>query len=98
MGETISGEIPMPEKIVCKIERPKRIIGVFGSNHDKITGIVTGTNQTEIYDGAYVITPHPFEDGVLQTRLKYMNDDVTVKKIPYAEVSNLSGGKTATIG
>ena len=99
MGDTISGNIPEPEKIVCVIGKPKRMMGVFSKHSDAIKGTVTGdTPADEIYAGSYVITPNPHEDGVLETRLKYMDEDVTIKKIPYAEVSNLSGGKTATIG
>ena len=49
------------------------------------------------YDGTYEIIPNT-DFQLLLTMDKYMEDDVLVHPIPYAEVSNLSGGYTATIG
>ena len=49
------------------------------------------------YEGAYEVTPRKVEQ-VLETKDKSMTDNVTVFAIPYAEVSNLGGGLTATIG
>ena len=51
----------------------------------------------DMYGGPYEVTPK-VESVVLATRNKTMNNDVTVFEIPYAEVSNPAGGKTATIG
>ena len=50
------------------------------------------------YDGEYSVTPSTEEDITLATANKALNDDITVKKIPYAEVSNNKGGITAIIG
>ena len=50
------------------------------------------------YEGEYVITPKPFLEQVLETKNKSMTDDVTVLEIPYSEVANPQGGKTANIG
>lgn len=49
------------------------------------------------YPGPYTVTPTR-EDQTLHTRNKTMAADVTVFEIPYSEVSNLVGGKTAIIG
>ena len=49
------------------------------------------------YEGTYEVTPRKVEQ-VLETKDKSMTDNVTVFAIPYAEVSNLGGGLTATIG
>ena len=49
------------------------------------------------YEGTYEVTPRKVEQ-VLATKNKSMSDNVTVFSIPYAEVSNLGGGLTATIG
>ena len=51
----------------------------------------------DMYGGPYEVTPR-IESVVLATRNKTMSNDVTVYEIPYAEVSNPAGGKTATIG
>ena len=50
------------------------------------------------YEGDYVVTPKPLEEQILETKDFRMTDDVTVKEIPYAEVTNPVGGKTAIIG
>ena len=49
------------------------------------------------YDGAYEVTPKVEEQSLL-TKDKHMTDDVTVKAIPYFNVSNESGGSTVYIG
>lgn len=50
-----------------------------------------------IYEGPYEVTPN-FTDQVLETAEKMMSDDMVVKEIPVAEVSNPAGGLTLTIG
>ena len=51
----------------------------------------------EPYEGPYTVTP-VFRDQVLETTDLLMTDDITVKEIPVAEVSNPAGGVTLTIG
>lgn len=48
------------------------------------------------YDGSYEATPTA-EIQIFATANKKMNDNFTVNATPYSEVSNLSGGYTATI-
>lgn len=50
------------------------------------------------YAGVYEVTPLVNASTTMQTAQKYMDRDVVVREIPYQEVSNLSGGNTATIG
>lgn len=45
---------------------------------------------TATYDGEYIVTPKTVEQ-TLGTAEKFMTDDVTVREIPYYEVSNTSG-------
>lgn len=49
------------------------------------------------YDGSYEVTPN-FEEQILETKDKIMEQDVEVHKIPVWEVSNTAGGKTIIIG
>lgn len=49
------------------------------------------------YTGAYEVTPKVTEQS-LKTKDKHMTDDVTIKSIPFFNVSNTSGGSTAYIG
>lgn len=58
---------------------------------------VGNSDDLLVYDGAYTVTPAVTEQA-LKTAQKKMVADVTIKKIPYFEVSNNSGGTTATIG
>lgn len=55
------------------------------------------TNGYEVYEGSYTVTPMVAEQ-TLDTSQKLMQSDVVIKKIPYFEVSNNSGGITASIG
>ena len=48
------------------------------------------------YDGEYTVIPKVYGQ-TLNTKNKSMTDNVTIEAVPYAEVSNLSGGKTASI-
>lgn len=52
----------------------------------------------EIYEGDYDITPKTSEPVKLPTEGKLLVDDVTVRKIPYYEVTNETGGLTIYIG
>ena len=50
-----------------------------------------------VYEGEYSVTPQ-ITAQTLETENKLMTDDLTIKAIPYFEVSNLAGGSTVTIG
>lgn len=50
------------------------------------------------YEGVVEIIPDVDNAQVLKTAQKYMETDVKIRKIPFAEVTNQTGGKTVTIG
>ena len=50
------------------------------------------------YEGPYDVIPMPYTAQILPTANLAMSDNVNVQEIPYYEVSNPSGGMTATIG
>ncbi len=52
----------------------------------------------EPYDGTYDVTPKTNAAQTLPTTGKLLSDDITVRKIPYYEVGNSSGGTTIYIG
>ena len=56
-----------------------------------IHGVVSEYVSAPVYDGDYVVTPDTEDDIYLYTNDKLMKNDVTVKKIPYYETSNVSG-------
>ena len=53
--------------------------------------------DVEYYEGEYAVTPS-VKAQTLQTAYKMLEENLVVLEIPYAEVSNNSGGKTVTIG
>lgn len=59
--------------------------------------LVEHNTACEPYLGDYSITPK-VSDQKVPVKNKMMVKDLTVEKIPYFEVSNTSGGVTATIG
>ena len=61
------------------------------------SGEIVFVGDAERYEGEYEVTP-AVEKQTLQTAKKIMKEDITVKEIPYAEVSNPAGGTTVIIG
>lgn len=57
-----------------------------------------GNVELPVYDGAFSVTPSADNDLMLLTAQTFMDSDIKVEKIPYAEVTNHSGGTTVTIG
>lgn len=51
----------------------------------------------DTYRGNYTVVPSP-NSRVMETKDKFMSDDVTIKAIPFYNVSNTSGGSTVYIG
>lgn len=63
---------------------------------------LTITNAVEMcngehYIGETIVTPKKEHETVLETAGFIVDNDITVKKIPYWETSNVSGGVTAYI-
>lgn len=57
-----------------------------------------GAGELPKYEGEYEITPSVTNDATLKTAQTYIDGDITIKKIPYYEVGNNSGGNTVFIG
>ena len=51
----------------------------------------------EKYEGDYIVTPKVTEQTIL-TKNKVLLEDVSIKEIPFYNVSNSSGGNTVFIG
>ena len=62
------------------------------------TDIVVQESSIPVYDGSFDVTPLPGAEVVLETAGMRMEDDVTVREIPYFETTNESGGYTVVIG
>ncbi len=75
-----------------------RVTGQVGIR-TRITGTVAiSTSGMPMYPGPYEVTPRAYADQVLSTNHMGMSQDLTVKEIPYSEVSNPQGGYTINIG
>ena len=76
-----------------------KIEGALSAVDKSLTGSISSEIGPPVdpYTGEYVVIPK-FTEQVLATKNKTMQDDVTVKEIPTAEVSNPAGGLTLTIG
>ena len=72
--------------------------GKFGLKFGEIQQINTPVGELPIYDGEYVIVPSVKTDRDLPTAHKFLTRDVVLKKVPYYEVDNTSGGTTIYIG
>lgn len=62
-------------------------------------GVVQIVNDNEYpkYEGVYVVVPKVTAQR-LETKDRYLTDNVEIKEIPFANVTNNAGGITVTIG
>lgn len=60
-------------------------------------GTTTSVYSAEIYKGEYTVIPKT-SDQILKTKNLIMTDDLTVKEIPYYQVTNPADGETVYIG
>lgn len=56
-----------------------------------------GSEDIPVYYGDYDVTP-AVDAQILPTAQKFLTSNIEVAAIPYAEVSNTSGGVTVSIG
>ena len=64
----------------------------------EIDKVIFVDTQRQVYPGPYEVTPLVNDQVLLATEGLYMEDDVTVLRVPYLETSNPAGGNTAYIG
>lgn len=81
------------QKLHVKFEKVSKAIDINFEGLQQITG----EPEVEIYTGSYEITPK-VDAQTMTTAQKFMTDNVTVKAIPFYDVSNTAGGKTIYIG
>lgn len=62
-----------------------------------VVQLVTARPGTDYYEGSYKAVPQVIAQ-TLETRHKYLIDDITICEIPFFNVSNNSGGSTVYIG
>lgn len=93
----LTPEIYVIEGTLSAVDEP--LIGSISSQIGPISGSISSQIGPPVdpYEGDYVVIPK-FVEQVLPTKNKTMQDDMVVKEIPTAEVSNPAGGLTLTIG
>jgi hypothetical protein len=69
----------------------------YWTKADKQEMITDVISALPLYDGTSEVTPR-VDSQILPTAQKIMKEDLTVKAIPYYDVSNSSGGSTIFIG
>lgn len=102
MSYKISGDIKLNSPIILTGDISTDTVRIFGdisaTDTMRISGdIQIGEYSAPSYTGEYEVTPILSNDIILDTNGKVMQDNVSVKKIPYYETSNLSGGTTVYI-
>ena len=65
---------------------------------DRATIVSDVINALPKYDGEYEVTPSMSNDVTLRMSQTYVDADISIKKVPYSEVPNGSGGNTVYIG
>ena len=80
-------------KLSVTFGTPRMSVKIGSPSFGVSTGlpIVREYVDTEVYDGAYEVTPQAHEEQILPTKNKRMTDDVTVLRVPYFETSNIYG-------
>lgn len=63
-----------------------------------IENVRINIGASDPYEGPYVVTPSTYDDIGLQTKSKWMKEDVNVKQYPQTYVSNSAGGTTLILG
>lgn len=83
----IVGNLAPAQSLAGFIYREAAIVGNLASAY---------TTEGTPYEGDYDVTP-TVEGQELRTKNRYMMDDVTIRAIPFYEVSNQTGGNTVYI-
>lgn len=95
-----SGQIVMAGEIH---REEKNLHGAILSGAEQLAGELPGklvfyaAGDLPSYGGPYEVTPSR-QEQVLNTTGKYLEENINVKEVPLAKVSNTAGGTTVTIG
>lgn len=94
--DKIIGYLTGSETIVGTLNKIASLKGFLTCNN-VLTGSLSIGLLGESYTGEYTVVPKAYNDQVLETQGLNMQNDVTVTKVPYYEVSNPRGGVTIYI-
>ena len=92
--------LPMRIDISLNVSRQEFNLLVEQNQHDFSVDTAEAINVNTVdlpeYEGPYEVTPK-VDDQTLETKDKWMSDNVHVKEIPYYETSNIQNGLTVFI-
>ena len=90
--QSLKGSVGSKSKLIGSACEKSKLVGRVN------VGDCWIADELPLYDGEYSVTPSANNEQILLTEQKRMSANVKIEKIPYAEVSNNSGGTTVTIG
>lgn len=93
-------EVPEPlQACSCNVRAYKYLNGeiIYNPDREDIEDLYVPAISVETYTGEYSIIPK-VDAQVIPTAQKYLEADMTVRAIPYYDVSNNTGGSTVYIG
>lgn len=96
---SITGSLTPMATISGRLSSDNKKMSGSLSPSGKIAGQVNvpERNDADVYTGDYIIDPR-FETQTLQTKNKWMHEDVTINEIAVSSVQNPQGGNTVWIG
>lgn len=84
----------MSEKIIGKITKEHKLQGSINQDaclQGKLNYSSYEIYNAEKYKGEYNITPLAFQQQKLETKDKFLEENVIVREVPFYEVSNVEG-------
>lgn len=92
-AQSIIAEIAESESITAEIAESESI-----TSEIDVGGVVQLLPEDiGIYDGETTVEPKATSETVLETAQKIVQDDITVLRVPFYQVSNPQGGNTVYI-
>ncbi len=92
--EEVKPELSESPTYQVEVSEQDQTFSVSSENVQEIDAELSEAIQivsTNLYQGEYIVIPKAQNEVVLETRNKTMADNVTVRKVPYYETSNITG-------
>ena len=95
-------DVRKKRNIAIGLHRKKRNIAIGLHRQQEVRmsleNVRINVGASDPYKGPYVVTPSTYNDIGLQTKSKWMKEDVNIKQYPQTYVSNSAGGTTLILG
>lgn len=94
---SLQGKVAARQTLGGKVAARQTLGGKVAGTLELIGDVNVGGMMPDHYEGEYEVTPK-VNSQTLETKEKYLVEDVKIKEIPYFDTSNISGGTTVYIG